>query len=99
MRLSLTRWELRPRDGSPPIRGEVHALAGTAPDSAVVICHGFKGFKDWGFFPTLARAIAARGHAAVSFNFSRSGIGADGVDFSALDLFRENTHSHNVDEI
>lgn len=99
MRLSLTRWELRPRDGSPPIRGEVRALAGAAPESVVVICHGFKGFKDWGFFPALTRAVAGRGHAAVSFNFSRSGIGADGVDFSALDLFRENTHSRNLDEI
>jgi len=95
----LTRWELRPHDGQPTIRGESRVLAGTTPTSAVVICHGFKGFKSWGFFPPLARAIAQQGHAAVSFDFSHNGVGADGVDFSALDLFARQTHTRNVDEI
>ena len=26
----------------------------------IVICHGFKGFKDWGFFPYLADSLANR---------------------------------------
>jgi fermentation-respiration switch protein FrsA (DUF1100 family) len=97
--LSLTRWELRPRDGQPPVRGDVRVLAGTTPRSAVVVCHGFKGFRTWGFFPAVARALARAGHAAVTFDFSRNGVGADGVDFSALELFRENTHTRDVDEI
>ena len=97
--LSLTRWELRPHDGQPPIRGDVRVLAGTAPRSAVVVCHGFKGFRTWGFFPAVARALARAGHAAVTFDFSHNGVGADGVDFSALELFRENTHTRDVDEI
>lgn len=97
--LTLTRWEIRPRDGGPPIRGDLRVRAGTEPRTAVVICHGFKGFRTWGFFPALARAAALHGHAAVSFDFSRSGVGADGVDFSALELFRESTHTRNVDEI
>jgi dienelactone hydrolase len=94
-----TRFELRPRAGGPPVHGDVRYLSGTKPRTAVVLCHGFKGFKDWGFFPGLARAIAAHGHAAVSFNLSRSGVGADGVDFSALPLFAEQTHTRNVAEI
>lgn len=93
------RFEIRLRGGEPPIRGDVRLLHGTEPRSAVVVCHGFKGFREWGFFPALARALAVRGHAAISFDFSRNGLGADGVDFSALDLFAANTHSRNVDEI
>jgi len=96
--ITCTGFELRPADG-PPVRGEVRVAAGTRPRSAVVVCHGFKGFRAWGPWPPLARALAAHGHAAVTFDFSRNGVGADGVDFSALDLFRENTHSRNVDEI
>ena len=46
---------------------------------AVVICHGFKGFKDWGFFPKLAERLATAGFTAVSFNFSGSGVGAGDV--------------------
>ncbi len=93
------RWELRPRDGGPVVRGDLRALPGPPPRSAVVICHGFKGFREWGFFPSLARAIARRGHAAVTFDFSHNGVGPDGVDFSALDRFAQQTHSRNVAEI
>ncbi|OGU00785.1 MAG: hypothetical protein A2085_05680 [Gemmatimonadetes bacterium GWC2_71_10] len=48
---------------------------------AVVICHGFKGFKDWGMFPRLADRLARAGFLAVSFNFSGSGVsGGDEFD-------------------
>lgn len=96
--LDLTRWELLPPDG-PPLRGETRAPVGAKPRSAVVICHGFKGFRSWGFFPPLARFLARRGHVVVTFDFARNGVGADGVDFSALELFEQNTHSRNVAEI
>jgi len=99
MRITRTRFELRPEGGGPPVRGDVRVAEGTEPRDAVVICHGFKGFREASFFPALAGAVAARGHAAVSFDFSHNGVGADGVDFSALDLFAEQTHSRNVDEI
>lgn len=92
-------WEIRPTDGSPPIRGDLRALQGPPPATAVIICHGFKGFRRWGFFPALARTLAQAGHAAVTFDFSRNGVGADGVDYSALDLFAEATHSRDVEEI
>lgn len=92
-------WELRPQAGGPVIRGDLRFLADTEPDTAVVICHGFEGFKDWAFFPELARSVASRGHAAVSFNFSHSGIGADPEEFTALGLFAEGTHTRNVAEI
>jgi uncharacterized protein len=48
----------------------------------VVICHGFKGFKDWGMFPKIAERFALAGFTAVTFNFSGSGVGpcSDVVD-------------------
>jgi uncharacterized protein len=98
MSLLHARWELRPADGGPPIRGELRAPEGPPPRSAVVICHGFKGFKEWGFFPALARSVARHGHAAVSFNLSRSGVGPE-AEFTELDRFAEQTHSRDVDEI
>ena len=44
----------------------------------VVICHGFKGFKDWGMFPKVAERLALAGFTAVTFNFSGSGVGPAG---------------------
>lgn len=44
----------------------------------VVICHGFKGFKDWGMFPIVAERLALAGFTTVTFNFSGSGVGPAG---------------------
>jgi pimeloyl-ACP methyl ester carboxylesterase len=45
----------------------------------IVICHGFKGFKDWGFFPRLAERLATAGFTAVTFNLSGSGVSGGDV--------------------
>jgi len=97
--LDLKRWEIRPRDGSLPIRGDLRVLAGTSPKTAVIVCHGFKGFREWGFFPSVARAIARRGYAAITFDLTHNGVGDDGVAFSGLDRFAQQTHSGNLAEI
>lgn len=97
-RITRTGFEIRPADGGPPIRGDLRVAEGAKPTTAVVLVHGFKGFRNWGAWPSLMRELALAGHAAVSFDFSRNGIGADG-EFSALDLFRENTHTREVDEL
>jgi len=97
-RITRTGFEIRPADGGPPVRGDVRVAEGAKPKSAVVIVHGFKGFRSWGAWPALCRQLALAGHAAVNFDFSHNGVGPDG-EFSALDLFRENTHSREQDEL
>lgn len=68
------------------------------PRPAVLILHGFKGFKDWGMFPPLADRLAQAGLTAVSFNLSGSGADDRG-DFSRLDLFRHNTYRRDLEDI
>lgn len=97
-RITVTNFEIRPRDGGPPVRGDVRVAEGTRPKSAVVIVHGFKGFRKFGAWGALARALALRGHAAVTFDHSHNGID-DAGEFTRLDLFRLNTHSREADEI
>jgi dienelactone hydrolase len=98
--ITRTTFELPSPDGGPPVRGDVRVRQGHRPKAAVVLIHGFKGFRTFGFFPNLARAAAVRGFAAVTFDFSHNGIGADGADtFSAMHLFAEQTHTRNVAEI
>jgi uncharacterized protein len=66
---------------------------------AVVVCHGFKGFMEWGFFPPLAELLAARGFVAVRFNFSGSGM-RPGEDLAGdLEGFRANTHSRELADL
>jgi len=68
----------------------------------VILCHGFKGFKDWGCFPYMMDRIAEEGNFAVSFNFSYNGTGEndfDQSDFTRLNLFAENTFSRELDDL
>lgn len=79
------------------IRGEVYPAA--TPLGSVVICHGFKGFAHWAFFPYLARALAENGLTAITFDFSGSGIGRDRENFTEPDAFGGNTFSRELEDI
>lgn len=65
----------------------------------VVICHGFKGFMEWGFFPYLATLLAERGFAAVRFNVSGSGMRPGDELVTDPQAFRENTYSRELGEL
>ncbi len=98
MALIHRRGEVTPPHGE-VIRIDVRRPAAAEPRTAVLVVHGFKGFKDWGFFPYLCERLAADGHLVVSFNGSRNGIGPNLLDFTDLDAFGRNTYSHEVDDM
>ena len=92
------RFELIGADGG-PLWGQVKTAGTGAGRPAVVICHGFKGCKDWGFIPVVAERLARAGMTAISFNFSGSGVGADGDGFSEKERFGRSTFTNNVKDI
>jgi uncharacterized protein len=79
------------------IRGEVYLAE--SPLGSVIICHGFKGFAHWAFFPYLARSLAESGLTAITFDFSGSGIGRDRETFTETDAFGGNTFSRELEDI
>jgi pimeloyl-ACP methyl ester carboxylesterase len=81
------------------LKGDVRMREGPPPRRAVVVVHGFKGFKDWAFFPHVCTHLATEGYAVVSFNFSHNGIGEDPEVFSDLDAFARNTLTREVEEL
>jgi alpha-beta hydrolase superfamily lysophospholipase len=93
-----TTFSLTAADGG-PLRGDVRSTGGPAARPAVVICHGFKGFKDWGFFPHLAQRLALGGVTAVSFNFASSGVGPEGDRFSEPDRFGHGTFGRDLRDL
>lgn len=86
------------RPGGLSIRGETFTEA-KKPERTVVVCHGFKGFSHWGFFPHLGRQIAAGGMRAISFDFSGSGIGADRETFVDTNAFEKNTFTQELADL
>ncbi|MFB9329041.1 alpha/beta hydrolase family protein [Paenibacillus aurantiacus] len=79
------------------IRGEVRVTGGESRRPVVLLVHGFKGFKDWGFFPYAAEQLARSGFAAVTFNFSCNGVGRS--DFDELHKFGRNTYSREQSDL
>ena len=81
-----------------PILVDVRAGGRTAARPAVVMLHGFKGFKDWGMFPPLAERLALAGFTAVSANLSGSGVD-DAGEFTLPDRFGHNTFSAELEDV
>ncbi len=72
-------------------------LPGERP--AVVICHGFKGFMEWGFFPYVASLLAGRGFVVVRFNLSGAGMRPGDELVTDPGAFRENTYSRELADL
>jgi len=92
-----TRWQVA-GPHQHPILGDTHLPDGEAK-GAVVLAHGFKGYKDYGFFPRLAEAIAEAGLIAHRFNFSFSGMTHDIATFAKPELFEQDTWGKQQDDL
>lgn len=92
----LVAWEIPGADGQ-PIYGDAHVPRGEAA-GVLLICHGFKGYKDYGLFPRLA-AAAERGLIAHRFNFSHSGMTRRIETFERPELFERETWMKQVHDV
>lgn len=64
----------------------------------LLILHGFKGFKNWGFFPYISRHLCELGYATFTINFSLNGVTDDIGDVFDVDKFANNTLSRELYE-
>jgi pimeloyl-ACP methyl ester carboxylesterase len=98
-------FELTPAESGLP--GPLHGLIDLPTDAAaierqapvVVLCHGFKGFAGWAFFPPLAALLAARGFAVVRFDFRGAGMALGEDRVTDLQAFREQTITGDVADL
>lgn len=65
----------------------------------IIVGHGFKGFKEWGFFPYTGKHLAEQGFFVITFNFSLNGVGESLTEFDELDKFAKNTFSREIEEL
>ncbi len=92
--MSASDWSI-PGSADEPIIGNTHVPADPAR-GVLIISHGFKGYKDYGFMPCLARRAANAGFIAHRFNFSHSGMTDNISTFERPDLFEQDTWSKQV---
>ncbi len=65
----------------------------------LIVCHGFKAFKDWGPFPAIGRFFAEHGFVSIVFNFSHNGVGDEPKKFSEREKFSVNTISRELEDV
>lgn len=81
-----------------PVLVDVRTASRSARQPAVVIVHGFKGFKDYAFLPPVAERLARAGFTAVTLSVSGSGVDAAG-EFTQLERFARNTYTRELGDI
>lgn len=65
----------------------------------VIISHGFKGFKDWGFLPYVSSKFAENGNIVICFNFSLNGNPGNDLIVSNVEDFANNTITREVEDL
>lgn len=82
-----------------PIRYDLYEPSTQRASLPVVLfLHGFKGFKEWGPFPSACEDLARLGFVVVAFNFSHNGIEENPERFDRLDLFEKQTLSRDLND-
>lgn len=92
----VTPWTVAGSDGELILGNTLRPRGGRPAGGHVVICHGFKGYMDYGFLPRLADAAAELGAIVHRFNFSHSGVTRDFKTFARADLFERDTWNRQV---
>lgn len=71
---------------------------GKAP--VLIFLHGFKGFKDWGYFPLLYKSFCETGYWVLAMNFSHNGgTIVQGIDFPDLEAFSNNSYWKELQDV
>ena len=79
---------------------DLHYPENSAAAPIAVFFHGFKGFKDWGFWALAGNALAAAGVAFLRCNFSHNGVTPEQLqDFADLEAFGQNSYSKELADI
>ncbi|WP_370390218.1 alpha/beta hydrolase family protein [uncultured Winogradskyella sp.] len=66
----------------------------------VILCHGYKGFKDWGAWNIMSKLLANEGICLIKFNFSHNGGTVENpIDFPDLEAFGQNNYSKELNDL
>jgi pimeloyl-ACP methyl ester carboxylesterase len=82
-----------------PIHADLRSLEPGSTRPLVIVCHGFLGYKRWGFFPFLSERIASAGFHVLTFSFSLNGVDEETGRITRPDEFAANTVSREIEDL
>ena len=65
----------------------------------LIILHGFKAHKDWGFFPYISSEMGTQGFITITINFSHNGILDPEKNILDTEVFANNSVSREIEDI
>ena len=97
--ITSTPWQITGSENL-PLFGNTHLPCDTeTPRAAIIMTHGFLGYKDYGLFPFLAQSLADNGFICHRYNLAHSGMTNNIESFEHPDLFEKDTWNHQVSDI
>jgi len=85
--------------GRSPVRADLRLASPAAGRALIVACHGFLGYKRWGFFPYLAGRLADAGFDVLTMSFSMNGVDEETGLFERPGEFARNTVSAEIADL
>lgn len=80
------------------VKGDIfHADSTSQP--VMIISHGFKAYREWGFFPYMAEQYAQSGMIVINIDFSQNGIVDAEKGIFDADIFRTVTVSQEISDL
>lgn len=80
------------------VRGDIyHTTEVNQP--ILIICHGFKAYREWGFFPYIAEQFALSNMIVINFDFSQNGIVDPIKGIFEDDIFRTITVTQEIADL
>jgi dienelactone hydrolase len=85
--------------GRSPVRADLRRGSPGGARALIVACHGFLGYKRWGFFPYLSGRLAAAGFDVLTMSFSLNGVDETTGMFDRPEEFARNTVSAEIADL
>ncbi len=80
------------------IRADLRTTS-TSRRPLVIICHGFLGYKRWGFFPYVSERIANEGFHVLTMSFSMNGVDEETGLIAYPEVFARDTVSREIADL
>ena len=95
---SVREIEIRTQGGR-SIRADLRTSAARSEAPLIIVCHGFLGYKRWGFFPYLSDRLAGEGFDVLTMSFSMNGVDEGTGLFERPEEFARNTVSAEIEDL
>lgn len=82
-----------------PIFGDIRYNSKGENSPIILVLHGYKGWKDWGFIPYICGRLARKNALVINFNFSLCGVPIGSDSLENPDDFANDTISQELSDV